>query len=102
MTALVINGYLQKEVVDNKHRSARVASNFIRTEIKKAGGKPPKIEVLMGMIFLTLKDDVGVKELSNTLTKIDGVKVEEPSEAMLIFMKERARITAMNLQQKAA
>ena len=102
MAALLISGYLPKEVANNKHRSAREASGYIRSVIKKANGSLKKFEVLMGSIFITLKDEAGVKELKEALAGVEGVKVEEPSQAMLIFVKERARNAAQALETKAA
>lgn len=102
MASLLITGYLSKEVVDNKHRSAREAGGFIRSVIKNANGSLKKIEVLMGTIFITLKDDNGKKELKEALASVEGVKVDEPSQAMLIFVKERARNMAQTLGTKGA
>lgn len=102
MAALLITGYLPKEVVDNKHKSAREAGGFLRSVIKKANGTIKKFEVLMGTIFISLKDESGVKELKDALSAVEGVKVEEPSQAMLIFVRERARNQAHVLETKIA
>jgi len=90
----MITGYLPKEVTDSKHKSARSASAFIRSIVKKANGKITKLEVMMGNIFVTLQEEVGLKELQDSLRGIDGVAVQTPSEAQLIFTKERARVEA--------
>ena len=102
MAAVMIEGYLPKEVADNKHKSAREAGGFIRALIRKANGKVRKLEVLMGTIFITLNDEMGLKELKETLSAVDGVKVEEPTQAMLIFVKTRARNQAQLLEKKVA
>ena len=103
MTAVIISGYLPKEVSDTKtNKSAREAASFLRGIIKTANGTTKKMEVLSGNIFITLKDESGLKELKDTLSGLDGVKVEEPSQAMLIFIKERARNEAQLSEKKAA
>ena len=98
---IVVTGYLPKEVVDNDHRSARVAKVFIRGVVKDAGGSLTKLDVLMGVIFITLKDQTGVAELKAALTPIAGVTVSEPSQAQLIFTKEKARVEADILAKEA-
>jgi hypothetical protein len=102
MSAVIITGYLPKEVATSKHKSARTASGYIRSVVKKANGSVKNLEVMMGNIFITLKDDNGLKELKDALSTLDGVKVEEPSQAMLIFIKERARNEAQLLEKSAA
>ena len=102
MSAVIITGYLPKEVANSKHKSARAASGYIRSVVKKANGAVKKLEVMMGNIFITLKDENGLKELKDALSTLDGVKVEEPSQAMLIFIKERARNEAQLLEKSAA
>ena len=100
MAAVQISGFLPEKVTDSKHKSARAASAFLRSVVKKANGKVTKLEVMMGVIFITLKDELGVKELKDALTPIAGVTVEEPSQAMLIFTKERARNEAVQFSEK--
>ena len=102
MKAVLISGYLPKEVTDRKHKSSREASTFLRGIIKTANGTTKKLEVLSGNIFITLKDETGLKELKDALSGLEGVKVEEPSQAMLIFIKERARNEAQLSEKKVA
>lgn len=99
MKSVKITGYLPSGVTDNKHRSAREASGFLKTLIKKGNGKLKKIEVLMGIIFITLEDQNGVAELKS-LSNIQGVTVDEPDDAMLLFAKTRARGEAERVAQK--
>jgi hypothetical protein len=56
---------------------------------------------MMGTIFITLKDQTGVPELKAALTPIAGVTVDEPSQAQLIFTKEKARVEAELLVKEA-
>jgi hypothetical protein len=90
-TAVIITGYLPSGVTDSKHKSARAANGFLRSVVKAASGTVTKLEVMMGNIFITLKDDKGMKELQDALQGLDGVDVSTPSTAQLIFTKERAR-----------
>jgi hypothetical protein len=101
MAAVMITGYLQKEVTDSKHKSARSASAFLRSVVKKADGKVSKLEVMMGNIFITLKDETGVQALTDALKGVEGVVVHTPSQAQLIFTKERARVEAELVAEKA-
>ena len=100
-SAVVITGYLPKEVTDSKHKSARVAVTYLRSVIKAVTKDVPKLEVMMGVIFITLKDQTGVAELKAALTPIAGVTVDEPSQAQLIFTKEKARVEAEILAKEA-
>ncbi len=102
MASILITGYLPKEVAHSKHKSAREASSFLRAVVKKANGSIKKLEVLMGSIFISLKDENGVKELKEVLSSLKDVQVTEPSQAMLIFTKERARNEAQLADKKAA
>ena len=101
MSAIIINGYLPQEVTNSKHRSARVAVRYVRDFVKKANGKAERVEVLKGEIYLNLKDGTGLKELKDDLEAINGVTVEQPSEAALIYRKEKARAeTKQNEKQQ--
>jgi hypothetical protein len=102
MAAVMITGYLPKEVTDSKHKSARSASAFIRSVVKNANGKITKLEVMMGNIFVTLKDGPGATELEVALKGLEGVLVKTPTEAQLIFTKERARVEADIVAENAA
>lgn len=101
MTAVLITGYLQNGVTDSKHKSAREASRFLKSVVKKAGGTVTKLEVMQGKIFITLKDQTGVAELKAALTPIQGVIVDEPEEAMLVYIRETARVEAEILAKGA-
>ena len=98
----MITGYLPKEVTDSKHKSARSASAFLRSVVTKAVGTVTKLEVMMGVIFITLKDDTGVQALTDALKGVEGVVVQTPSQAQLIFTKERARVEADIVAANAA
>ncbi len=102
MAAAMIKGYLPKGVTNSKHRGAREAVGFIKTVVETAGGTGMKVEVMMGTLFLTFDGANVVAALKKALFDVKDVTVEEPSEAMLIYIKEQARDEAAELDRKAA
>jgi hypothetical protein len=87
---LSIVGSLQSNVTDSKHKLARDMGRQTRRAVKEAGGKVVRFEVTNGHVFVTLKDDNGLRELKTEFSAMPEVVVQEVTPLMRVFLKSAA------------